>query len=254
MIDKMYNKGQYRFMCDKIICGDRKIYTVDEFEKIPRYVTHIYLNNMGLTEIPDLSKFTKLKYLDCSYNNLIVLPNLYDPLQYLDCSFNNLFILPKLNKKLIKLNCCNNKLLSLPKLNKYLKILFCRNNELTTLPKLNNNLVIISCTHNKLIKLPDIPVTNNKLEGFYYGKNPVCDIIKQTFVTRILRSDIQTLNNFIYLYYCLRFKNHFRYWLWSKVRKPKIESYYSPENLRLLLDTMEDINDENEFDVMIESW
>ena len=38
-----------------------------------------------------------------------------------------------------------------------------------------------------------------------------------------IKQNIQILNNFRYLYYCLKFKKQLRKWLWEKVKKPNIQ-------------------------------
>jgi hypothetical protein len=62
------------------------------------------------------------------------------------------------------------------------------------------------------------------------------------------------LNNFKYLYYCIKFRNQFRNLLWIKVREPKIKEYYNPKNLIKLLNQMNNENDEEEFHHLINTW
>ena len=77
------------------------------------------INNLSV--IPDLSRFTKIKQLDCSHNYLTILPPLNDNLTTLQ---------------------------SLPRFNETLERLYCYYNRLTFLPPLNNNLEILNCYHN----------------------------------------------------------------------------------------------------------
>jgi hypothetical protein len=53
------------------------------------------------------------------------------------------------------------------------------------------------------------------------------------------------------LFYSLKFKNKFRRWLWEKVRKPKIEAKYNPNNLDNIIN-----NCENDDDLLyaLEAW
>ena len=51
-------------------------------------ITELNLSYNGLTELPDLSKYTNLKMLYCHYNKLTNLDNLPSTLTYLNCSNN----------------------------------------------------------------------------------------------------------------------------------------------------------------------
>ena len=72
-------------------------------------IEELDLSKQGLTELPDLRKYTNLKKLNCSYNKLTHLDNLPINLTKLDCSNNPLtydFIptlenIRKYNKKMI---------------------------------------------------------------------------------------------------------------------------------------------------------
>jgi hypothetical protein len=87
--------------------------------------TNLCLSNKELTELPDLSNYHNLKYLDCYNNQLISLEHLPISLQILNCLYNNLITLDNLPIHLIKLNCRNNQLLSLDHLPNGLKVLIC---------------------------------------------------------------------------------------------------------------------------------
>ena len=73
----------------------------------------IDLSDKGLTKLPDLTRFTKLKTLNCSYNQLIELNNLPNTLTYLDCWNNQLTELSNLPNTLTTLQCGNNQLTEL---------------------------------------------------------------------------------------------------------------------------------------------
>ncbi len=66
--------------------------------------------------------------------------------------------------------------------------------------------------------------------------------------TNIIRQNIRILNKFRHLYYSLKFKKRFHDWLWIKVRLPKIESQYHPDNLYKLLEGDTDI------DTVLNQW
>jgi hypothetical protein len=123
------------------------------------YFVHIDLNNMGLTELPDLSKFNNIYVLslDCSNNKLTSLPELPSTITHLSCYNNQLTSLPELPSSITNLNCYNNQLTSLPKLPPKLEQLYCHNNLLTSLPKYPSSCISINCSNNKLTSLPDFP-------------------------------------------------------------------------------------------------
>ena len=74
-------------------------------------ITQLDLSYKKLKELPDLSEYTNLQYLDCSNNNLTELPELPQSIVILDCENNKLTSLPKeLPKSLKKLHCQYNKL------------------------------------------------------------------------------------------------------------------------------------------------
>ena len=87
---------------------------------LPDDIKEIHLNNMGLKELPDLSRFKNLEVLMCSNNELTFLPELNENLLELWCSNNKLKDLPKLGEKLRYLSCYNNEFEDIPKLNKFL--------------------------------------------------------------------------------------------------------------------------------------
>ena len=66
----------------------------------------IDLSDKRLTKLPDLTRFTKLKTLICSCNQLIELTTLY-------CNYNQLTKLSNLSNTLTKLDCNYNRLTEL---------------------------------------------------------------------------------------------------------------------------------------------
>ena len=53
--------------------------------------------------------------------------------------------------------------------------------------------------------------------------------------------------------YLNQFKNQFRYWLWIKVREPKIRQQYHPSNIQKLLKGSDDETEE-EFENRFNKW
>lgn len=196
---------------------------------LPSNINILDISNKNITYIPDISRFKNLRLLNCSNNNLSSLPPLNETLQELYCSNNRIKILPKLNENLLILNCNDNNLTMLPKLNKNLKLLLCANNNLAFLPDLNDNLCDLYCKYNPIQDIFIYANTN------YVNMSKTKDCIKK-------------LNNFRHLYFCLKFKNQFRKWLWIKIREPNIIKLYHPSNL------IKQIQNEEDLDNILDNW
>ena len=140
--------------------------TVEEYlAKLSDDIERINLSNKDLTELPDLSRFTNLKMLDCCINSLFVLPeNLPQSLQELYCYNNFLSKLPEnLPQNLQILDCSYNYLLFLP----------------DNLQKWPQNLQILYCYNNSLSYLLDnLP---QSLQRLYCWNNPQLEIIYQEY-------------------------------------------------------------------------
>jgi hypothetical protein len=164
---------------------------------------------------------------------LSCLGDLPDGLIELECSFNKLRILSKLPKKLERLSCNNNNLHILPNLKKLknLRIVKCDNNNLYFLPSFNEKIVLFSFKNNLISEIFGFEYT----DLFHNNKN-------------ILNKKVNILNNFRYLFYSLKFKNKFRYWLWEKVKKPKIENNFHPLHLEDYFDEDKDLH------TFLENW
>ena len=201
-------------------------FNIEEYiNSLPLDTTEINVCNKGLTYLPDLSRFTHLIFLNCSYNKLTQLPHLNKTLEILYCKDNQLTMLPPLNNKLKILICHSNELTELPPLNNELKILDCKDNQLTMLPPLNNKLKYLSCYDNYFY--------NENNEKYKYDVHNI-NIIK-------------TLRNFSFTFYCLKLKNKFKRWLWEKVREPKIMAKFHPDHLNELKDT-------DDLEVFLDDW
>ena len=232
----------------------------DYINSLPLSTCLIDVSYKGLTYLPDLSRFKQLRHLNCSFNKLTWLPPLNNTLTHLDCSDNkltelpplnenlthlvcnnnNLTWLPRLNNNLITLNCTDNQLTELPHLNDNLTQLYCSRNQLTWLPPLNNNLTDLYCSYNQLTWLPPL---NNKLQMLYCRNTNIFNKNTYLYDNKI----IQTLRKFRNTYYLLKFKKHFKRWLWEKVREPKIMAKFHPSHLDALEETYD-------LEVFLDDW
>ena len=88
------------------------------------------------------------------------------------------------------------------------------------MPTLPQNLKELYCSKNELTSLPTLPQNLEELECY---DNPICNILDDNSSLIKTKQNIKILNNFRYLYYCLKFKKQFRKWLW-KIKEKKISS------------------------------
>jgi len=187
-------------------------------------ILSINISDMSVKSLPDLTRFKNLEILYCTNNQLTSLPDLPQNLKELYCFYNQLTLLPTLPQNLKELSCSYN--------------------ELTSLPTLPQNLKILRCYHNQLTLLPTLP---QNLKTFIYHNSPISEIVNNTSLIEINR-DIQILNNFRDLYYCLKFKKQLRKWLWEKVREPNIKKLYNPIYL------IENLKEEDDLDTVLKNW
>jgi Leucine-rich repeat (LRR) protein len=219
--------------------------------------------------LPDITRFKNLRKLDCDDNYLVSLPELPESLIYLSCNCNNIKYLPALPENLQYLYCNSNELHSLPKkLPANIKHLYCisnkltylpalpatlqdlyfSGNKLTNLPKMPNGLQKLHCEHNMLTSMPYLPESINSL-GYCF--NPVhkmqTRIINDVDVSITIK-EINKYNSFRHLFYCVKYKQRFRNWLWEKIRKPKIEKKYNPNYL------VANLNEDSDLDMFLDDW
>jgi hypothetical protein len=147
------------------------------------------------------------------------------------------------------LNCSHNNLYTLPVLPYTLKTLVCCYNDITYLPSLPENLQILTCRDNNIYSLSDLP---ERIQIISCYKNPIYEIIKSNHYdindVTLLKNNIRIVNHFRHLYYCLKFKNQFRKWLWEKIREQKIIKKYHPTYL------IENLYEDSDLDTVLNNW
>jgi hypothetical protein len=171
--------------------------------------------------------------------------------------FNNDYI-NNLNNSIESIDVSYQNLTQLPNLTRFtnLKRLNCSHNRLTSLPKLNKNLEILNCSNNLLNCLQTVPKSIQFLQ--FSNNEIICDIFQPNngnFSYTEINIKIKIFDNFKRLFWSIKLKKQFRFWLWVKVRQNKLEQKYSPENLQILLENnkTEQFN-ENDFDMLIDTW
>jgi len=187
------------------------------FNSLPDDIETISLPCCNISVVPDLSRFYQLKTLCFSRCRLLTeLPRLPETLIHLDCRHTSLRRLPELPQRLEYLNCSfsNVRITSLPVLPR-LRWFVCETNSIISLPEEINNIIY--------------------------------DIYNTPTFIRIELNDKKTqIKRFRSLYYHLKFKKVFRELLW-KIRVPKIQEKYSPENISKMLNGL-DLSNEDDFD------
>ena len=212
---------------------------------LPENLLGLYCYNNQLTSLPTLPE--NLQKLYCSNNQLTFLGTLPENLQELYCSNNQLTFLPTLPQSLKELYFSKNKLTFLGTLPENIQKICCFYNKLTSFPTLPQNLKFLGCSNNQLTCLPTLP---QNLEILSYINNPIYKIVdnNNSYSLFQIKKNIQILNNFRNLYYCLKFKKQLRKWLWEKVREPNIKNIYNPNYL------IENLGDDDDLDTVLDNW
>ena len=133
------------------------ISVIDYLNSLNVNVKEINLSNKELTVLPDLSRFTNLKKLDCSFNKIKKINNLPEGLENLYCENNQIKELNNFPKGLKVLVCHNNKIKKLDNLPEGFEGLGCSYNEIQELNNLPNKLGILNCENNQIKELNNIP-------------------------------------------------------------------------------------------------
>lgn len=153
-------------------------------------ITRLNLSGQGLYELPDLSEYTNLYYLNCSQNHLVSLVGLPPSIKLVHCANNEITSLDSLPRgvkwlycknnsiryldhlpcDLDYLNCSDNVLTSLDNLPRKLNSVNCSNNRITTLTYLPPHLTVLNCCSNQIERLDNIP---NTIKFLYCSNNQI---------------------------------------------------------------------------------
>ncbi len=70
-------------------------------------------------------------------------------------------------------------------------------------------------------------------------------------MAKVMKAQEEILHRFKHTYYCLKYKQKFRDWLWVRVRLPKIMHNYSPDSLYKII---ENCNTDNKLFDALDNW
>ena len=241
-------------------------------DSLPEDIYQIDVSNHGLTCLPDLTRFTHLRILNCAHNRLTVLPKLPDHLNQLYCSnnlleklpdvlpsqlmsldvlHNRLTKIPPFPQKLINIDLSHNQIESIPQLPPSVLVLACIQNAITVIPPLPSKIIYVYCSRNRMESLPSFDNTPG-LERFVYYNNPVYEIIRSTtstdlgYISRVI-GKVKTT------FYTLKCRNKLRAFLYTRIREPQIKRKYHPSKLNELLNDLES-DDEDAFHDALDHW
>jgi len=156
---------------EALVCYKNEIKNLDE---IPSTLTYLDCSFNEIEVLPDPLP-PDLELLNCNNNESITyIPELPDTLEYLYCSSNKIKTLPKLPAKLMQLACMDNSIEELPKLPQLLSLM-AGMNRITEIASLPSSLEILSCYDNQLRSLPELP---SKLKQLDCHKNYLTKIPK----------------------------------------------------------------------------
>lgn len=242
---------------------------------LPPTIQYLHLQENQLTCLPD-NLPPDLHYLNCKKNRIRYLPPfLPDNLTWVDCGGNELLEIPRtLPVSLIALVCCHNRLTSLPAsiaaaMN--LRHIDARNNQLTSLPCLPRLLSFLHVSHNRLTHIGSLmnytecmsidirgnnitsPPLMRKNVSMDCANTPLETVFRRLYGKQsvYVADGRNVLCRFREIYYTLKFQRKWRHWLWERVRRPKIEAMYSPEQLQKLL--TDNAKNEN-IQAIIDAW
>lgn len=248
-------------------CENNKLICLPYFNNSLRWID---CSHNKLEKLPSFND--NLLRITCGHNKLKEIPTLPHLLDFINCESNRIEKLPALNRNLKTLICSYNRLTVIPHLNNALTRLDCTHNKLMHLPVLNENMLQLNCVYNNITALP---VFNDSLESIIFSNNPIYTTLYGGNITlhhhrhsymqdvmdmyeyqevmadnitsiRDLSQKVKTLHDFRFLFYSLKYKSCLRNFLWEKIRRPKIEAKYHPDNLQKLLKNITEDNDVSE--------
>jgi Leucine-rich repeat (LRR) protein len=116
--------------------------------------TILNLKRKNIKNLEGIKHFPNLEELNCSYNSLVSIPVLPLKLKYFDCSHNEIQTFSNLPANLLELDCSYNQIKTLPTLPNFIRIFYCVENQITGFSNLPEKLDDFDCSYNQLVELP----------------------------------------------------------------------------------------------------
>lgn len=219
-----------------INCYDNRF---EQFPKVGNNLKTLYINN---NNIRVLSNFYNLEHLACTHNKIHKVTFLSKKLKTLNISYNLITSFTQL-QNIHSINISHNNIRVLPN-SEHLLYLKCNDTQITYLPYYPKLKHLFCYNINNLICLPIYP---NLLE-IHYSNTPIHSYILSLGVND---TDVMTILRLRNTYYYKKYGYRFRDYLWDKVRRPKAEEKYHPNNLLKLL---ESCGEEDDLDEILSKW
>ncbi len=120
-------------------------------------IKNLNIKKKGIQGTLDLSKFTRLVKLDCSWNEITQIINIPKSLKKLECHSNLITSMDNLPSNLENLSCSYNNITSLDNLPTSLKYLECNCKFIDSLDYLPSGLIKLICCYTKIKNLNCLP-------------------------------------------------------------------------------------------------
>jgi Leucine-rich repeat (LRR) protein len=176
---------------------------------LSKNIRTLNLSRQNLTELPDLTRFRRLKNLHCSYNKLTSIDNLPYWIENIYCSYNQITCINKLPQYLTGLFCGHNKIKYICTLPVFLSVLHCQNNKLVCLSDLPYLCEVVLAYNNELQSIPYLP----------YGLTEFYCTITPMIYPEINFHSVNIINNFRFNYFTLKYGHKLLFYLLRKRNK-----------------------------------
>jgi hypothetical protein len=192
----------------KILKLDNNLLEQIDGNNLPKSIVSLICNNNQITNIYNLPE--NLKYINLSFNKIKTIDELPLALETLMLQNNLLTKLPKLPSALKYLSIGYNYITKINNLPDGLQELHCYYNNITSINAFNKNITAIQCYGNKLNYLPYIHPSVKKITCHL---NEFSDLLKFEKNDMAKINLLNKLHNFRKLFYTIKLKNKFKYWI-----------------------------------------
>ena len=238
----------------EIKCSHNHIEELPPFPKTLKVLECKFNRIRSIKNLPD-----GLRHIDCSFNPIESIDCFPKLLVNIICKHNLLQCIPYVHRRTEYLAIAHNPIHHLPDGMEKVDYLDFRECPiiLEKMPAISNIICDSDFIHNvryhnpainrlvvvlkSVIRLPIIPPSINFMrfhcmyENDYYCPDIIYNVTDD-IDDMVMKTHVH--HRFIHLYYCVRFKKQFMYWLWHLVRRPKIERECHPHVIEQLIETI----------------